>query len=315
MSMDMSMPGCSLVTAPGSFLPDTNTTVTVHVPATGGAVDGSNHEVLNLFGFACAGGSIGLSTDHDAGSMMPTCTGTNAVGWTFLRSLPIHDPASPDPPNNNPVITDVKFGPADALMSLDDAAPPTIPVCADQDQHQGCTQFQFEVFFADGSRESYHSTDPNDGGVTVRAEYLTTGYAITGGTLDGAFRTDSSADPMSNMENGFYAPAQPGQLHLVSRRFHEHRSASSRAVSGSTPSVAERSRCGGRTVYLAWRSRFPDPRARYFGWQSHVRFGNHLHCVAVSLATDTAHSSFHQLPCTRGPVIRHTGARVRLHGA
>lgn len=205
------VPGCALVTMPGSPAPDFRTTVTVQIPETGGARDGSNHEVITLFGFACAGGTIGIPA---SGSTEPTCRGSNAYGWSFTRTVRIHDPASADPPNANPHIRDVLFGMEGATMPLTDSAPPTIPLCTDQTSESQCPTYVIQVAYDDGSRETFHATDPNDAGIVMRTERITTGYVISGGELGGAFRTDTAENPTSNMQVSFRAPNTAGDLHL-----------------------------------------------------------------------------------------------------
>lgn len=205
--------GCTVVSPPGSPfpLPDLRTTVTVHIPATGGSPDGSGRETLTLLGFACAGGSIGLASD---GGTTPACRGTDARGWQFTRSIRIHDARAIDPANRNPHISEVRFGPEGTTYPLTAENQPILPVCRPQNA-AACPAYVFEVGFADGSRELYHATDLNDGGVVVRPERITTGFAITRGTLAGAFRTDSAAAPTSTMQNVYHAPDTPGDIKLV----------------------------------------------------------------------------------------------------
>ncbi len=207
--------GCAIVSPPGSPfpLPDLRTTVTVHIPATGGSADSSGRETVTLLGFACAGGSIGLASD---GGTTPTCRGSDARGWSFTRSIRIHDPrTSIDPPNSNPHISEVRFGPEGTTYPLTSDNQPTIRVCTGRAGSATCPAFVFEVGFTDGSRETYHTADLVEGGIITRPERLTTGFAITRGSLGGAFRTDSSAAPTSTMQNAYYAPETPGDIHLV----------------------------------------------------------------------------------------------------
>jgi hypothetical protein len=188
------------------------TTVTVHIPETGGARDASNREVITLFGFACAGGIIGAPAD---GGTQPDCRGTGARGWSFTRTIRIHDPMSQDAPNTNQRIREVRFGMAGATMPITNDAPPTIPVCRDQSTESTCPQYVFEVAYEDGSRERFHASDPNDGGIVVRQERLTTGYVITAGELGGAFRTDTAENPMANMQVSYRAPETAGDVHVI----------------------------------------------------------------------------------------------------
>ncbi|MEI8254793.1 MAG: hypothetical protein WCJ30_03890 [Deltaproteobacteria bacterium] len=208
-------PGCTIVSPPGSPfpLPDVRTTVTVHIPATGGSQDSSGRETITLLGFACAGGSIGLASD---GGTTPTCTGANARGWSFTRSIRIHDPRATDPPNANPHVSEVRFGPDGTTYPLTSQNQPTLRVCTGAQGSATCPAYVFEVGFTDGSRETYHASDLSDGALVVvqRTERITTGFAITRGTLAGAFRTDSSATPVSTMQDVFYAPETAGDIHL-----------------------------------------------------------------------------------------------------
>lgn len=207
--------GCSLVTMPGTPVPDFGTTVTVHVPMSGGALDTSGNEVLYIVGFACAGGTIGEPAD---GGTQPSCNAngsTPARGWMFTGAVHVHGPRAVfNPPNQNPQISEVRFGMAGALAPITMDAPPTVPRCTDTSRHPNCMAWQFEVGFTDGSRETYVSVDPLDGGHSMSTEQLNTHYVIDQGTLAGDSRSDSDGTPMATMSNTWTAPATAGDAHV-----------------------------------------------------------------------------------------------------
>jgi hypothetical protein len=208
--------GCAPVTDPSSPFPfpDLRPQVTARAPATGGTTDGSGREVLTLLAFACAGGTIGLPAD---GGTTPTCNGEGARGWQFSRTIPVHGPMASmlnPTPNANPQIAEVRFGREGALMAIEADAPPTVPRCTDRSIQSTCPRYRFEVGFVDGSREEYQSLDPVTRMPEVRTERLTTGYVIEAGTLAGGFRTDSTVEPTSRMDNNWIAPERPGTYRL-----------------------------------------------------------------------------------------------------
>ena len=109
---------------------------------------------------------------------------------------------------------EVRFGPPNALAAIADGAPPTVPRCADQSLNSMCPLSRLEVLFDPDARETYQDRDAVTGALAPRTERITTGFVVDRGTLGGGFRTDSSADPMSAMENTFRAPAEPGPVTL-----------------------------------------------------------------------------------------------------
>lgn len=181
---------------------------TITVPPAGGSLDAQGREVLNVIGFACAGGTIGVPED---GGVQPTCTapaGSSepAQGWLFTHSVFVRPSMPLGPANNNPTISEVRF----AGMTLSEDAPVRVPRCTDPSSRSNCPSWRFEVLFASGSREQYSRLDPVSGVVQSAQERLTTGYVIEAGTLSGGFRADTAADPESRMPNDWRAPAEPG---------------------------------------------------------------------------------------------------------
>ena len=204
-------PNCRPVTAPGLPVPDTRTTVMATVPVTGGGLDAGGHDAIEFFGFACAGGTFGFPD----GGTTPTCEGTDAVGWAFTRTVRVRAATALDPPNQNPMISEVRFGLAGATQAVvPGGSIPAVPVCTDTSRRSACPKYQFQVAFDAASREMFHSEDINDGGVSVRPEHLVAGYVVDRGTLDGAFRADTDAMPVSLMDNDFRAPATPGDVNV-----------------------------------------------------------------------------------------------------
>ena len=179
-------------------------------PSGGGTLDTMGRESFTVIGYSCAGGTIGLPTHSSNG--LPTCTGTNASGTMFVRSVYETTQTALNPPNANPTITDVRFGQPGSMFSLQPTVAPTIPRCADQVHHNGCTHWQFEVTFDAASRESYRDPDPLSGAIQTHQERLTTEYLISGGSLDGGFRSDSADAPVSSFTNTFWAPAEAGPV-------------------------------------------------------------------------------------------------------
>jgi hypothetical protein len=181
------------------------------VPASGGAPDSSGREALSVLGYACAGGTIMGDADAATGF---TCNGADAKGWQFTGTYHVHSPMAANPANRNPSISEVRFGMGDMIPAIAANAPPTIPHCTDTSRMSSCPTFRFEVGFTPDSRESYTQLDPISRQPTMQTEHLTTGYVVDHGTLAGAFRTDSSADPTSSMSDDFHAPAEPGTVNV-----------------------------------------------------------------------------------------------------
>lgn len=205
---------CSVVTDPRSPLPvpDLRTTVSVTVPPSGGGLDASGRQVLTVLGFACAGGTIAPPA---SGSTQPRCEGSEARSWQFVRSIHVWAETSLNSERNrNPRITEVRFGLDGREAPIVHDAPPTVPRCTDRSRTSSCPRYRFEVGFSPESRERYRVRDPVSGAIETRTERLTTGYVIEGGTLAGGFRTDSSVDPMSDMENEWVAPERAGTYRL-----------------------------------------------------------------------------------------------------
>jgi hypothetical protein len=119
-----------------------------------------------------------------------------------------------NPLNQNPQIQEVRFGQAGATQVIGPNDAPTVPTCTDQQHHNGCTAWQFEVAFQDGSRETYRTPDPLSSAILTQNERMTVAYLVSAGTLDGGFRSDSPDAPMSNMANTFYAPDRPQRIDL-----------------------------------------------------------------------------------------------------
>jgi hypothetical protein len=179
-------------------------------PAGGGSLDTMGREEFTVIGSSCAGGSIGLPNSTSGG--LPRCIGTNASGTMFIRSIFERTPTALNPPNQNPAISDVRFGEPNSMSSLSPTAPIAVPRCADQTNHTGCTHWQFAVLFGDGSREAYHEPDPLSGAIVGHQERLTVEYLISGGSLAGGFRSDSQDTPASPMTNDWWAPDHPGPV-------------------------------------------------------------------------------------------------------
>ena len=172
------------------------------VPSSGGTIDAFGREVFTVIGYSCAGGVFGLPTGSNP---LPTCTGADAQGWLFTRSLYAHLPTSLNPPNNNPTISAVWFGYATPLPITEDA-PPTVPHCTDMSTtNPNCIKYTFKVDFTSDSREQYQSADPITGVIGTHQERLTVGYVVSDGIMDGGFRTDSDIVPASTMSDGWYA--------------------------------------------------------------------------------------------------------------
>jgi hypothetical protein len=192
------------------------TTLTAPVPAIGGIPGASGRLSLSIIGYACAGGSIQVDTSGDGGAtpLGFRCVGSAARGWQYTKTLYIHTASSPNPPNQNPQITAVRFGTGSTLSPLDPEAPPAVPRCTDSSSHSRCTQYIIDVQFSADSREHYQVADALTGTLSTATERLTTGYVIDRGRLGGAFRGDSNTDPMSTMANDWIAPVDPGPVSL-----------------------------------------------------------------------------------------------------
>jgi hypothetical protein len=132
----------------------------------------------------------------------------------FLRSIYARTPSAIDAPNQNPVIQEVRFGPAGATERITENDRPEAVACADQTDHRGCSQYAFELLFADGSREPYTEPDPLGGAAQHLVERITVAYLASDGTLDGGFRADSAEDPNSRMQNTWYAPEHAGEVRV-----------------------------------------------------------------------------------------------------
>jgi len=176
----------------------------------GGTLDELGRELYSVIGFSCAGGTIDLPTTESNG--LPRCSGTNASGTMFVRSVYVRAAGVLGPPNQNPAITEVRFGQPGATQVLGASDLPAVPTCQDQRHHVGCTPWQFEVGFDAPSRETYRAPDPLSGVVRSLTERLTVSYLVSAGTLDGGFRADSVESPTSTMANTWYAPDRPGAV-------------------------------------------------------------------------------------------------------
>jgi hypothetical protein len=195
----------------GTFQCSTSPMPTFTTPTETGSLDSQGREVMNVTGWACAGGTIGCT--GDSGNIPFTCDGANARGWMFSKSIFVHSTMSLNPPNQNPHISEVRFGPMMQTSPIAMGAPPIIDHCTDQTVDSMCPKPTFEVLFADGSREHYLSRDPNTSAVNMRTERLTVGYVIDRGTLAGGFRNDSPTDD-NRMVDEYRAPATAGTVNV-----------------------------------------------------------------------------------------------------
>ncbi|MDP3278367.1 MAG: hypothetical protein Q8Q09_24475 [Deltaproteobacteria bacterium] len=190
------------------------------VPAMG-ASDGRGRESVTVFGMACASGRIRIVTSGNgsSGAIPFECSSASGEhkGWPFQYQLLVGTAAGGSANDNLlPQMVAVRAGPAAGpLTEISMTEPATIARCADQSSRTMCPKLRIEVEFSEGSRERYTERDPTTMAQVPRQERMLTGYVVSAGRLDGAFRSDNESEPVTTMRNDWLPPATPGDTRLI----------------------------------------------------------------------------------------------------
>lgn len=178
--------------------------VEYEVPRIDYAVDASNRPRIQAIALACAGGTVAL----DPGSMQPSCRGEGSASWVMTRSILVRTEETL-PPNHNPAFTEVLFIrsglTSEGAVPLAADAPLRVPRCTTDP----CPEHTIELRVAAGSRETQQTLDLQ-GNRVMAQERLQFGFFVDKGTIDSAFRVDSSVLPDGPVRNRWTAPTAPG---------------------------------------------------------------------------------------------------------
>jgi len=180
------------------------TSVDYRIPRIDYAVDSSNRARIQAVAIACAGGTVVL----DPATMQPSCRGEGSASWVMTRSILVRT-AETLPPNHNPTLTEALFissgRPAETAVPLTTDAPLRVPRCTTDP----CPEHTIELRVAAGSRETQQTFDLQ-GNRVMAQERLQFGFFVDQGTIDSAFRVDSSVLPDGPVRNRWTAPTAPG---------------------------------------------------------------------------------------------------------
>lgn len=171
-------------------------------------VDPSNQPRIQAVAIACAGGNVGF----DPTTRQPSCQGMGSESWVMTRSILVRT-SNAQPPNHNPSIDRVSFiasgltteGAVEALADT----PLHVPRCTTDP----CPEHNLDVHVTAASRESYATFDLQGNAVTSQ-ERLQFGFFTDKGTMQDAFRVDSSVVPNGPVRDLWQAPREPGEVHF-----------------------------------------------------------------------------------------------------
>lgn len=196
--------GTSLGCAAGGLRVATGTTVEYEVPRIEYAVDAANRPRIQAVAMACAGGTVAI----DPATMQPTCRGEGSASWVMTRSILVRT-AETVPPNHNPALVEPLF--IRSGLTTEGGVPLAadgslrVPRCASDP----CPEHTIELRLAPGSREQQPAFDLQ-GNRVMSQERIQFGFFTDKGTIDGAFRVDSSVMPDGPVRNRWAAPRAPG---------------------------------------------------------------------------------------------------------
>jgi hypothetical protein len=194
--------GCSA----RGFSQRTGTEVTYPVPMMEYSVDPANRPRIQVIAMACAGGTIAL----DAATRLPRCEGQGAESWVMTRSLLVRIDETVAP-NHNPTLDRVTFirsgltTPEGVDIPAD--APLRVPRCT----ADPCPEHTLDLGVAVGSREIQPTFDLQ-GNRVMTPERLQFGFFADKGTMDNAFRVDSSVAPAGLIRSKWQAPREAGTV-------------------------------------------------------------------------------------------------------
>lgn len=180
------------------------TTIEYPVPRIDYAVDASNRPRIQAIALACAGGTVAL----DPATMQPSCRGEGSASWVMTRSILVRTEETLAP-NHNPALTEVLFIrsglTSEGAVPLVADAPLRVARCTTDP----CPEHTIELRVAVGSRETQQTYDLQ-GNRVMTPERLQFGFFVDKGTIDSAFRVDSSVMPNGPIRNRWTAPTAAG---------------------------------------------------------------------------------------------------------